>query len=364
MDDFKVPFTTVTGVRNHPNADRLDIVKVYDWEVVTRKGAYATGDRAFYVPPNSILPKDLEVKLFPPESKITLDNGRVKAIKIRGFVSLGMLIHPSEVGLAPVLERDYAADLGISKYETPAPGPATGGNRTRARTGENPNFLRYGGLNNFKWHPNVFDGEDVVVTEKIHGTNFRAGWVPRAKYTIWQKIRGFLHTLTGTEDPNRWQFVYGSNNVQLPDDPDKGNVYLEAVQQYRLRDVIPRGVVVYGEIYGAGIQKGYDYGLNYSRELALFDAQRDGNWLTHDAFWALADQIQVPVAPVLYRGPFDRDVIEKLLYGPSLVCGAQKVREGVVIKNQRNYSSGRKALKWISPEYSLREASGETSDFH
>jgi len=333
---------------------------------VARKGTYKVGDRAFYTPPNSVLSPELEAQLFPPESKLTLDKGRVKAIKIRGFVSLGMLIPEQDVReLRNYTERlygeqDYQKLLGITKYETPAPETNTQTtNKKRAKKHENPHFDKCGGLNNFKWYPDMFDGEYVVVTEKIHGTNFRAGWVPRAKYTLWQKIRGFLHRVTGTEDPNRWEFVFGSNNVQLQDKPDhKGfydsNVYREAVDQYNLRNVIPKGVVVYGEVYGAGVQKGYDYGLPFSRELALFDAKRDGIWLTHDALWALADQMKVPCVPVLYRGPFVRETIEKLLYGPSLVCGTQKVREGVVVKNLRYYSSDRKAVKWISPEYALR----------
>ena len=371
MNDFKVPLTHIKSIRPHPNADRLEIATVYGWDVIIRKGQYTAGSLVLYVPPNSVLPSSLEAKLFPPESKITLDKGRVKAIKIRGFVSTGVLVDPTEVDIGQVqAEQDYAAVLGITKYEAAVreTGPATsGGKHGRKVKGENPNFRKYGGLTNFKWCPDVFGDADVIVTEKIHGTNFRAGYVPRER-TLWEKVKGLFYRLVGKGDPYGWEFVWGSNNVQLQrKEGHKGyysdDVYREAVDNYNLEKVIPLGVVVYGEVYGNGVQKGYDYGNPVTRELVLFDAQIHGKWLTHDALFALADRMRVPSVPVLYRGPFKRELIEPLLYGNSTICPTQKVREGIVIKNEHNYSDNRIAVKWISPDYTMREATGETTDF-
>jgi RNA ligase (TIGR02306 family) len=69
---YKVPLTQILEIKEHPNADRLEIAVVYGFEVVVGKGSYKTGDTVIYIPIDSILPQDLEDHLFPEGSKIKL----------------------------------------------------------------------------------------------------------------------------------------------------------------------------------------------------------------------------------------------------------------------------------------------------
>jgi len=57
MSTFKVPLTKVLEVKSCPNSDRLDIIKIYDWQVVVGKGNFSVGDDVIYVPVDSILPQ-------------------------------------------------------------------------------------------------------------------------------------------------------------------------------------------------------------------------------------------------------------------------------------------------------------------
>ena len=61
--NFRVPISIIKEINNHPNADRLEVAKVYDFNVIVKKGQYKIGDTVIYVPIDSILPKNLEEKI-------------------------------------------------------------------------------------------------------------------------------------------------------------------------------------------------------------------------------------------------------------------------------------------------------------
>ena len=58
--------------------------------------------------------------------------------------------------------------------------------------------------------------------------------------------------------------------------------------------------------------------------------------------------------PILYIGPYSKDVVEKFMNGQTVIEGASHVREGVVIKpliEEWNQKIGRLILKAVSPDY-------------
>lgn len=83
MSTFEVSVVKIDDVIEHPNADRLDLVQIAGWNCVIRKGEYQKGDKVVYIPIDSILPFEIESKLFPPDSKVKLSKSRVKTIKLR-----------------------------------------------------------------------------------------------------------------------------------------------------------------------------------------------------------------------------------------------------------------------------------------
>jgi RNA ligase (TIGR02306 family) len=378
MSTFKVPLTRVREVLPHDNADRLEVVKVYDWLVVTGKGNFKPGDRVVYIPVDSILPQELEDKLFPAGSKIKLDKHRVKSIKIRGHISQGMVVAADEIlggyGKPVAEESDVAPLMGITKYEPPSWSLPTKMMPRAKPKKTNPNFGKYTDIENFKWYDRVFqDNERVYISEKLHGTSFRAGWFKNEPTTLWKKVLKFLRILP------EWEFCWGSRTVQIQCKLyHKGyydeDVYTKMVRQYDLKNRIPKGYAVYGEIVGDGIQKGYTYGCGPGEhKLYVYDVQHNGHWLNYEVndespelpsttFPAAVDAFCLTPVPCLYVGPFKREVVDYFRDGDSKI-GDQKVREGIIIKpvHEATAACGRKVLKAISDAYYLK---ADNTDFH
>lgn len=366
MSTVKVEVVEIEAVHPHTNADRLEVAKIKGWYCVVGKGQFKPGDRAVYFPIDSVLPKELEAKLFPPTSKITLSKGRVKTIKIRGMVSQGLLVTPEQVDMhyAPV-GTDGTSALGVTKYE-PELSTMPKNMMPTAKRHRNPHFKEYTDMENGKNFPTMFrEDERVMATEKVHGTNFRCGWVPFLPETWWQKVK---HYLFPTWSP-KFEFVYGSRRVQLQKKLYNGfyaeNVYGKMVTQYNLETTIPHGFVIYGEIYGDGIQKGYTYGMGHGEHamvlFEVFDTQR-GFYLTPSEVVEFARNTSLPLVPILYEGEFSMEKMKALTVGPSVIHSSQVIREGVVVRSHEEEESmyGRRILKFISDEYLLKDQ----TDFH
>lgn len=371
--DNRVIVVAVEHVEKHPNADRLDIVRFAGWNIVTQKGNFSSGDRAVYFPIDSVLPSELELELFPPESKIKLTKSRIKTIKIRGAISQGMLVPANDPSIVSRCGQVFMGDditdkLGVTKYEPPVEQQPLSFGVAKPKK-KHPFFPEYAKIGHLKNYPDLFtEGDQVVVTEKIHGTNFRAGWVPVQLDTFWKRFTYMVKKIVGRAD--EWEFVYGSHAVNIS---DKGygngfypkNVYSEAVQNYGLEHKIPKGYVIYGEIYGSGIQKGYGYGLEpHEHRLAIFDVLvTDHNYQQRYLDWEGVEHFSkatlLPLVPVLYKGSYKPEVIDDWVGGKSVLSPAQNVREGCVIKPwvETKCWIGRKMLRAINPEYLLKAES-------
>src|SRR3990167_5044086 len=205
MSSLKVEIIQPDAILPHSNADRLEIAQVKGWQCVVPKGEITVGTWCVYFPIDSILPETIEAKLFGSEAKIKLSNHRIKTVKIRGVVSQGLLVNYRDLFNANdvFLGDDVTKILGVTKYEPPVEIQFKG-QQTRKKQG-NPNFSKYTEIENYKNFPNLFQtGDSVWVLEKIHGTNFRAGWVKCEVNTWWKKVKKFFGLLPA------YEFVYGS----------------------------------------------------------------------------------------------------------------------------------------------------------
>jgi RNA ligase (TIGR02306 family) len=365
VSTFKVEIVKINGVMPHPNADRLDIVQVNDWQCVTAKGNFKVGDLAVYFPIDSLLPANVESAIFGPDAKVKLTNSRVRTIKLRGAISQGIAVRPETFYSSHgpwYLGQDVTNELGITKYEPEVKGPSTTLGKS-SRNQSNPNFHKYGGIENAKNYPDLFqEGEEVVVTEKIHGTNFRAGYVPFYADTLFKRVKQFFGLTP------KYEFVYGSNNVQLQSKLlYKGyyntNVYAETVFNYGLQDLLEEGEVIYGEVYGDGVQKGYTYGCGKDeRNLIVFDVMVNGKYLNILDAKNFCDARGLNFVPIIYMGTFNKEKILAMRDGDSILSPEQKIREGVVVKpvEEQMCYIGRKFLKYISDNYLLKNQDNET----
>lgn len=186
MSTFGCTVVEIDSVENHPNADRLSIVRIGGFNCISAKledGAhrYAAGDFVVYVPEASVLPEWMLRQMdFWKDDKGTLagSNGdRVKAIKLRGIVSQGVLYQLERKLGAWVLNavndtvretvelgQNVTELLGVTKYEPPIPTNMAG--EVASLFGKTVKF----DVENHQRYPNVFqEGEPVVATEKLHG---------------------------------------------------------------------------------------------------------------------------------------------------------------------------------------------------
>lgn len=113
-------------------------------------------------------------------------------------------------------------------------------------------------------------------TEKIDGTNIRA---------IWDAATGKL-TFGGKTD-----------NAQIH--ADLVRYLYENLPVENVRTVFPDvNAVIYGEGYGAGIQKGGDYSA--TKKLIVFDVLVDGKWwLNWESACDVANKLRLDVVPFL-----------------------------------------------------------------
>jgi RNA ligase (TIGR02306 family) len=323
-------------VEKHPNADTLSITRVYDYPVIFKTGELQPGDFAIYFPVDALLPNRKEFSFIWKGKENPTDKQRVvRAIRLRGIFSMGLLM---PVSLFPETSNtgselgDVSEILGVVKWDPPLPVSMGGQNR------KDPGwFPRYTDIENIRKYGEVLvPGEPVIITEKIHGTNARYAY----------------------KDGGLW---VGSHN--LVKETDDNNIYSRIAKEYALIQRLDAAgldnVVLFGEIYGGAVQKGFDYGLK-DPKLILFDifSLEEGKYLDWFDFVECAEKLGLPVVPVINKNGIFTSIydIMQLAEGPSVMPGAKHVREGFVLKPYKerwDYKVGRVILKVHGEGYLL-----------
>lgn len=382
MSTFKVPLTTITEINPHPNADSLLLAKVYDYDVIIPKNVYEVGDAVIYIPVGSVLPEWLETLLFPEGSKIKLHSSRIRAIKIRGVVSQGMLIDPGiqeifdklpkslkdvDILSKDAMDKDVAEYLGIIKYTEPekaTPNLLKLGQPKNIL--KNPEFKEYTDVEHGKYYDRqvLLTGEAVVITQKLHGTSARYGWFRRPVRSLMDRVRNYFGVLP------EWEFCWGSRRAQINSKPEKshpgfkseaqgvdfGDVYTKIAEQEQIRKKLPKGYAVYGEIVGHGIQKGYLYNLGlHEHKFYVYDVMKDGKYLDFFNAQIFCKNVGLEMVPLMFIGPFTMDKVNEFLTVNAI---SKEINEGVVVCpvfDRYSPVMGRVKLKYINPDYLLRD---------
>ena len=375
MSDLKVKVEIIHEIKEHPNADRMELAVIGGaggWQCCVQKDKHKAGGKVIYFPVDSVLTDKLVDTIFGPDSRVKLSKNRVRTIKLRGAISQGLavpceLIYPIDFHNESLkLGEDLTKALGVTKYEPPTKGSPTSGAGRATKKNENKHFTKYTNINHLRNYPSILDGMEVAAFEKIHGTNFRAGWVPFVPATWWERFKK-KHFGFGPS----WQFVYGSHNVQLQG-KYKGSdfysrktsmdVYSKMVKQYDLMNALKHGEVIYAEIYGHGIQKNFTYGCKQGEhDMVVVDMKFKGNYVDAKtlATWCFLRGFNLP--PLLYTGPWDQLKMDKLVQGTSELDRNQKVREGMVVRpaEEQIFHGGRMIFKYLNPDYLLLKGNSE-----
>lgn len=317
--EHDVRVVRIGDIRKHENADTLSMTDVDGRPVIFRTGDYLPGDLAIYVPIDSLCPvADPRFAFLAQRSSMTEGGmARVKAARLRGVFSMGLLVANNENFPEGEEVRER---LGIGVWE-----PAI--STLSAGAEPDPGFLPFYDIESARKYGRLFDpDEEVVATEKVHGANARFAF---HRGRLWCASRG--------------QFKLR----------DPADMWWMVAERYGLEERLSArcpGVAIYGEVYGQ--VQDLRYGCS-GVHLALFDAYdiESSRWLDYDDFVTLTMELTLPRVPEIYRGPWGDFDGTGLAEGDSVVAGARgvsHVREGWVVrpvKERRDEALGRVIMK-------------------
>jgi RNA ligase (TIGR02306 family) len=367
MSHFDVCVHRLDEVLPHPNADRLELARVRGYHCVVPKQAFVAGDLVAYIPEAGILPTslikelDLTGKLAGPEKN------RIKAVMLRGMLSQGLVVAARPGWFEG---QSVMADLGVEKFSPGLP-PGAEGERYLLEESERLVF----DIENIKSFGHLIeDGELVTMTEKVHGVFMAVGAVlPEDARPEHFQSRAYVASKGVLAD--RQAFI---------DDPDKPHLYLDAARAQQLREkainlsnAIGRGVLIMGELFGAGVQD-LAYDAKQAPQYRVFAiavrAKHDDtlpptpsgwHFADDDALDAMVGMLGLCRVPVLYRGPFSAQALEEATNGRETLSGQEvHIREGVVVlpvkeRFSAELPTGRVALKSVSVAYLTRTGGTE-----
>jgi RNA ligase (TIGR02306 family) len=365
----------ISEIKEIPGADNIEQAIIGGWSCIVKKGSHKADELVVVATTDAIIPFDLSENL--GVTNYLRKGQRVRTVKLRGVYSECLIIPLSHIPYKGTVNeyfegKDMMEVMDIFKYEPPVKQIQLASGR-KIRWQDNPNFHVYYKFPNLKNVPGMFTEEDVVeITRKIHGTNARYGIVRKKKLSMWDKIKKLFG--------NKWieyEFVVGSHNVEKGSDSNgfyDTNVWYEIEKKYGIKNrlwsyvkngamepEIGEGIIIYGEIYGAGIQQGYDYGLNEIK-FAGFDVKEAGEYLsTINSKLMIRDILELPYVDILYFGNWSQEIQDKFTFN-NFIPGTKVPEEGIVIKHHTGERN--KIAKVINPDYLIYAEKKNIGDSH
>lgn len=391
MSTFGCNIVEINHVEDHPNADRLSIVRIGGFNCIRAKledgsHRYSAGDWVVYVPEAAVLPEWMLRQMdFWKDDKGTLagpKGDRVKAIKLRGIFSQGVLyqlerklgewvLNADNVRETVRLGQNVAELMGITKYEPPIPiGMAGEVCNLYGKTGKFD-------VENHQRYPDLFrEGEPVVATEKLHGTFAAFCYWPgldhpellNGNWFAYSKglgAQGLVFKNNEANTNNLYQrHLVKSNIVPNVERWVQQVNNLEQESNFLYESDWP--ITIVGEIFGRGVQD-----LHYGQTaptFRVFDVYigepNRGFWLNWDELTEFCANLGFDMVPLLYQGPYNEDALLAVRDGKDSISNSN-VREGIVVKSAVNRRcvelDGRVMLKMVSPDYLLRK--GEVTEY-
>ncbi len=256
--------------------------------------------------------------------------------------------------LVEVIEgQDVSTLLNITKYFCPIPIHMQG--EVFNAFGKT---LKYD-IENIKKFPNIFkDGEEVCISEKLHGTFCLMGSHPDVDTPIVTSkglsAKGLAFKFNDANDNNLYVRAFKATR-------DEHNLtIIDRISKALDISLVDTPIYILGEIFGSGIQD-LKYGCD-KPQFRIFDIYvgepGQGKYLNPHEISFIAEKTGIEIVPILYVGTYSKGVVNHFTDGKETFSGKEThMREGIVIKpleERRDDEIGRVFLKSVSEAYLLR----------
>lgn len=260
---YKAIVTELQSVRPHPNADRLKLATVWGNQIVVGLDA-KDGDLGLYFLTDGQLSEEFckENDLIRRKDEngkkvggMFDKNRRVRTQKFRGEVSDGFwcpMSYLSYIKNLPNFQNAEELDsIGkhelCCKYVSKKTKQGTP-NQKGKKSWESPMFKQHFDTAQLGYKiDDIPDGSHIIITEKLHGTSQRFGYVQL------ERKRNIFQMLLGLQPKKDWVYMNGTRRVTL--NPDKlksgfhsGEMRQDVVQPFY--ENLHKGETIYFEVVG------------------------------------------------------------------------------------------------------------------
>jgi RNA ligase (TIGR02306 family) len=371
----------IDEIKQIPGSDNIELAVVGGWNAITKKGAQTVGEHVVVATTDAVIPQNISDAI--GVTSYLRKGQRVRTVKLRGVYSECLIIpldilppmkkqHANGIGYYWEEGEDLMETLGIFKYEPPVKQVQLSSGK-KIKYKDNLNFGVYYKFPNLKNVAGMFTKEDIVqITRKLHGTNARYGIVKKGKLSFMDKLKKFFRM---ADELVEYEYVYGSHNVEKGSDSQgfySTDVWRTIAEKYDIKEKLwqeakrqgselGEGLILYGEIYGAGIQKNYEYGLK-DIQFAAFDIKINGEYCATEVTEVITqDLLQLPHVEVLYEGLWDQEIQDDYVFN-NFIEGTKVPHEGIVIKHLSG--NRHQVAKVINPSYLIYGEKHDVGDSH
>lgn len=340
----------------HPNADALEMAVIGGWRAACRIGQFTPGQKVAYIPEGSLLPWDLvvELNLHDPPRLAGPGRNRVKAIRLRGVLSQGLVYSGDRIAALSVGD-DAVEALELVKWVPPVPVHMSGLMEPGPKIGYEIDDIK-------SWPDRMIDGEDAVITEKLHGSFCCLGLRRKAPGARPEPVvsskgqlgKGLRFAVDAEENADNLYVRVWREHAE------------EIGREFARLGADASAVYFLGEVCGPKVQD-LAYGLQ-KPVFHAFDLRRDGGYASWDEMSAAAGRAGLRTVPALWRGPWSAGLLSEHTDGASSIAGHH--REGVVVRpaavrydtgveHPSGRGPGRVIFKSVSERHLLRKGGTE-----
>jgi RNA ligase (TIGR02306 family) len=326
----------ISEIRNHPNADKLDLAVIDGWQLVTAKdNNFKEGEIVVFCEIDSWVPSDVAPFLSKgkdPREYNGVKGERLRSVRLRGELSQGLILPLSVLtevtsnhwlDLHGFVGTDVSEILNIQKWERPL-NPQLAGQAK----GYFPPFLRKTDQeriqNQFKRMQQEHFEDTYEVTLKLDGSSM----------TVYY---------------NNGEFGVCSRNLELKiNEENQDNAFIKKARELGLEEKLRaygKNIAIQGELWGSGINGNWE-GISH-HEFSVFDIYD----IDEQKYWSAPDRLNICTAFGLQHVPvIDYDDLTSFKSVQDFLNYAErpsinnKIAEGVVFKSLTNPDYSFKAI--------------------